>query len=328
MKLVKYLLLPAILSAGLICSSEAQTAGDIKVHNGEKIAFLGDSITQFGWERAGGYVKLVIAGLQSVGVTAVPVPAGISGNTSRDMLGRLDRDVISKKPDWMTLSCGVNDVWHGANGVDLETYKTNIASIVDKAQAAGIKVVILTATMIMENDNPFNQKLAAYNDFLRQLAKDKGLPLVDLNAQFWDVLKAPPAEGSGPVHLTVDGVHMNPQGNMLMARGILEGFGVTPAQVDAYETTWKASPDAAPALGAFSTNTRTGISLDAYNALNKIAVERKVSPVQLQNDLCFAALRAVMKNHEQDATLLSTQIQAELDQEFGRQVEALVKEGK
>lgn len=27
------------------------------------------------------------------------------------MLARLDASVISKDPDWMLLSCGVNDVW-------------------------------------------------------------------------------------------------------------------------------------------------------------------------------------------------------------------------
>ena len=47
-----------------------------------------------------------------------------------DLEARLDRDVISKKPDWMTLSCGVNDVWHGKRGVNLEDYKKNIASII------------------------------------------------------------------------------------------------------------------------------------------------------------------------------------------------------
>ena len=81
------------------------------------------------------------------------IPAGVSGNTSKDMLARLDKDVLSKKPQWMTLSCGVNDVWHGVNGVPLDQYKQNITSIVDQAQAAGIKVVILTATMIGEEDN-------------------------------------------------------------------------------------------------------------------------------------------------------------------------------
>ena len=59
------------------------------------------------------------------------IPAGVGGNTSKDMLARLDRDVLSKKPDWMTLSCGVNDVWHGATGVPLDQYQQNITSIVE-----------------------------------------------------------------------------------------------------------------------------------------------------------------------------------------------------
>ena len=60
----------------------------------------------------------------------------------------------------MTLSCGVNDVWHGEKGIELEDYEKNITDIIDKAQAAGVKVVILTSTMIKEKQStPQNQKL-------------------------------------------------------------------------------------------------------------------------------------------------------------------------
>ena len=45
--------------------------------SGEKIAFLGDSITQGGWGNPAGYVHLVIAGLEANGVKAEPVPAEI-----------------------------------------------------------------------------------------------------------------------------------------------------------------------------------------------------------------------------------------------------------
>ena len=59
-----------------------------------------------------------------------------------------------------------------------------------------IKVVILTSTPIMEDDK-LNGLLAVYNDFLRQLAKDRNLPLADLNAMCWEVLKKnPPAAGA------------------------------------------------------------------------------------------------------------------------------------
>ena len=113
---------------------------EIAIQDGQKLAFMGDSITQGGWSNPGGYVRLVLAGLAANGVKVIPVPAGISGHKSDQMLERLRRDVLDKKPDWMTLSCGVNDVWHGERGVALEPYKTNITAIIDHCQAAGVKV--------------------------------------------------------------------------------------------------------------------------------------------------------------------------------------------
>jgi hypothetical protein len=140
----------------------------------------------------------------------------------------------------MTLSCGVNDVWHGARGVPLDQYKKNITEIVDKAQAAGIKVVILTATMIREDaGNSENGKLAAYNDFLRELAKEKKCLLADLNAEMHKALdegeKAGKKRGT---MLTTDGVHMNTAGNMMMALGVLKGFGLDEAQIAKAKEAW------------------------------------------------------------------------------------------
>lgn len=218
----------ATLLAGLLCV----TAGDIPVKEGEKIAFLGDSITQGGMGPTG-YVTLVIQGLKANGVNATAIGAGISGHKSNDMLARLQRDVIEKKPDWMTLSCGVNDVWHGAKGVPLDQYKQNITQIVEKAQAAGIKVVILTATMITENPkDPNNEKLIPYNDFLRELAKEKKCLLADLNAAMQKDLDEREKAGQKRGKLvTSDGVHMNPFGNVMMASGVLRGFGLDEAQM-------------------------------------------------------------------------------------------------
>jgi len=218
--------------ATLLASLVWMSAGDIPLKEGEKIAFLGDSITQGGMGPTG-YVSLVIQGLKANGVNATAIGAGISGHKSNDMLARLQRDVIDKKPDWMTLSCGVNDVWHGPKGVPLDQYKENITQIVDKAQAAGIKVVILTATMITENPkDPNNEKLASYNDFLRELAKEKKCLLAELNGAMQKELdEKEKAGGKRGKLLTSDGVHMNPLGNVMMASGVLRGFGLTDAQM-------------------------------------------------------------------------------------------------
>ena len=109
----------------------------------------------------------------------------------------------------MTLSCGVNDVWHGANGVPLDKYKVNITQMVEKCQVAGIKVMILTATMIGEDQpNANNQKLVAYNEFLRTLATEKKCLLADLNADMQAAIAKAGADKKGNL-LTGDGVHMN-----------------------------------------------------------------------------------------------------------------------
>ena len=115
------------------CALSACAFGELMVKDGDTLAFLGDSITQQGQRNPDGYVNLVLRALEAEGVKVTAVKAGISGHKSNDMLKRLDKDVLSKKPRWMTLSCGVNDVWHQDKnrGVSLEDYQKNGASLPD-----------------------------------------------------------------------------------------------------------------------------------------------------------------------------------------------------
>ncbi len=216
---------------------------DMAVRPGEKIAFLGDSITAGGARGPAGYCRLVIRGLAELGVEAKMIAAGISGHKSNQMLARLERDVLAKKPDWMTLSCGVNDVWHGKRGVPLAEYKQNITAIVERAQAKGIKVMILTSTMIREDQgNELNKQLLPYNAFLKQLAAKKKCRFADLNAAMQAALDTGPNRPKGN-QLTTDGVHMNAFGNMMMAFGVLRAFGASDSQIHALRGKFEAIPD-------------------------------------------------------------------------------------
>lgn len=211
----------AVMTAGILNA-------DICIKNGDVIAFMGDSITQQGNGSPSGYVNLVMKGLEVSGVKARKIGAGWSGNKSNNMLARLDRDVLKKKPRWMTFSCGVNDVWHGTKGVTIEDYKANVTKIFDKCAAAGVEVIVLTATMIGEDpEGSNNKKLAAYNDWLRAEAKRRNLRLADLNAdmqaQLAEIRKTDKSRGH---KLTRDGVHMAYKGNCMMAWGILRAMGV------------------------------------------------------------------------------------------------------
>jgi len=281
--------LAGCLAAGVLVGMPGATrAAGALIQNGDKLAFLGDSITAQGNSATLGYVRLVAKGLEANDIRVVPIPAGISGHKSNDMLARLQKDVLEKKPNWMTLSCGVNDVWHGPRGVPLPQYKSNITAIVSQAQAAGVKVMILTSTLIKEDvTNEFNRTEEAYNAFLRTLAVEKHCPLADLNADMRAALPgAAPDPALGGNRLTVDGVHMNVWGNQMMALGILRAFGLTDAQLSRARTAWDEIPNAM----------QVGITLRQYRELAKIAQTQHRSVDAVVNEAVSATVSNLLKS--------------------------------
>jgi lysophospholipase L1-like esterase len=282
-------ILTFLITFTVLVFSPLHSRAQILVKPGESIAFLGDSITQFGSQTPGGYVRLVESGLAAQGIAVTVIPAGLSANKSNDMLARLDKDVLSKKPTWMTLSCGVNDVMHGARGVELEAYKTNITAILDRCQQAGVKVVILTATQIgLPVTNAENVKLAAYNAFLRETAKARRLPLADLNAAM--VAEQTSLEKAGVKRaLTGDGVHMNIYGNLVMAKGVLATFGLDDRQLTAVQAKWNQIPD------LFQTTAKIKLSLVELAALEAYAARQNKSVETIVTELSADAVNAAVK---------------------------------
>ncbi|MGC4016420.1 MAG: SGNH/GDSL hydrolase family protein [Luteolibacter sp.] len=316
-----------ILSLVLPAHAETARADDSRVliQSGQKVAFLGDSITAGGWSSPGGYVRLVVDGLAKEGITVTPIPAGVGGNKSNDMLARLDKDVLSKQPDWLFLSCGVNDVWHGANGVPLDAYKANITNIVDRAKAQSMNVIILTATPIGEDDNDNNHKLAAYNDFLRELASQRKLPLADLNASFQAVLK-PLAPTSSSRILTVDGVHMNPEGNVIMAKGCLRAVGVSIERIKGIENQWMDQPNiAALSVQPFDPRPDFNVSLRQYRGMSKVAEKQGTDLGTLVRSLWLRALADTVGLHQRDKVLNAEEVKKEATAKFQANIADLLK---
>jgi len=233
--LITYFSLAALLTLAGTLNCFAVERG-FMLKDGETIVFLGDSITQAGTSTEG-YITLFKLACDVTGHEVKVINAGISGHKSNDMLARLQKDVIGRKPDWVSISCGVNDVWHGERGVPLPDYKRNMTQIADRCLAAGIEVLLLTATPIYENPNSKeNGKLAAYNEFLRQLAKENKVVLCDLNKAFLSVYAMKRGDKN---LLTTDGVHMKPRGNRVMAREIFRALGATRQQINRANWRWE-----------------------------------------------------------------------------------------
>ncbi|MCE9533577.1 MAG: SGNH/GDSL hydrolase family protein [Planctomycetes bacterium] len=193
---------------------------------GDKVIFLGDSITQGGGGPKG-YVTLIKNAFTEKGIEVVN--AGISGNKVPNLQGRLEKDVLAKKPTLVVIYIGINDVWHGAidptKGTTKEKFEEGMKDIVDRIQKAGGKVVLCTPTVIGEKTggaNKLDAKLDEYSDITRKLAKELKLPLVDLRKAFLDHLKSNNPDNKESKVLTSDTVHLNEAGNKLVAETMLK----------------------------------------------------------------------------------------------------------
>ena len=241
---MRFLLACLLLLSFSLSTRAAQNASDPPplLKGVHRIVCLGDSITQ-GGEGPGGYVWLARHYLSAL-YPQQPVEvvnAGISGHKSTDMLARFQRDVLDKKPDLVTISVGVNDVWHGfydnhpegdgPRGIPLPEYRRHVEEMITQAQKIGAKVVVLSTTVIHEDSsNRENAKLKIYNAALRDLAKKHHAAFVDYQKPFWALINAYQKETGGhELLLTVDGVHMNATGNRVMAHTLLTGLGIAPA---------------------------------------------------------------------------------------------------
>jgi lysophospholipase L1-like esterase len=199
---------------------------------GDQIVAMGDSITA-----GGGYLRMTDQVLaEQYPNLKLPkiINAGVSGQKAEDMVKRFQKDVVGKKANVVTISVGINDVWHRLKAPHddkvLATYKENVAKMVDMAQASGAKVILIAPTVIQEDPaTEGNQRLKMYVAAEREVAADKKCTFIDLHQMFLDALAKPPAgiEPDKNKHAyTSDGVHMKPAGDAIMAIAVLKGLGV------------------------------------------------------------------------------------------------------
>ncbi len=196
------------------------------LEDGQKIAFIGDSITA----APDGYVKVFehMMGAMWPGMRLDYINAGVSGNKVTDVLERIG-DVIAQDPDWITLSIGINDVWHGVNGTPIDRFTDCYDEVVRRLQNQTVaQVVLLTTTVIGENlESEANRKLIPYNDFIRETARKRGALLAPMNEEFHKAISGwRKAAGDDDLRFTIDGVHMNPIGNCLMAVTLMRSLGM------------------------------------------------------------------------------------------------------
>lgn len=202
----------------------------------DRIVFAGDSVTDMGSQNpvgecfnnlGDGFVRSTENLLAAIyPETPVRVTnSGISGNTSRDLLARYDRDVLDLKPDWINILIGINDVWRQFDApafdrdwVLPEEYERNVESMIVKSKDK-VKGIFIMTPYFMEpcREDKMRIRMDEYADICRMLAKKHGCTLIDLQEMFDKYF-----EVRHSASIAWDRVHPNRTGAMLIARELLK----------------------------------------------------------------------------------------------------------
>ncbi len=178
------------------------------------IVCLGDSVTGV-YYHTGGYraypEMLELATRKALPSSQVKViNAGISGHSTTEGLARLDRDVLAKKPDLVTISFGLNDMTR----VSEEQFRKNLDTLVARSREAKTAVVLCTPNTVITTGGRPIEKLMRYCDIIRAAGRDLNVPVCDQFASG----EAFRQKDAWSWRLTLsDEIHPNMDGHKLMA---------------------------------------------------------------------------------------------------------------
>ena len=208
--------------------------------NGDRIVFAGDSVTDMGsvqpvadamFDNLGHSYVRVIENLLTASYPDVFLRitnSGTSGNTSRDLKNRFDRDVVDLNPQWVSICIGINDVWRQFDvpampeyACDPVEYEANLREMIEKIKDRVKGVFLITPYYIEPNrKDMMRARMDEYCDICRRLANEYNCILVDFQQMFENFCKIRHSS-----YLAWDRVHPNQIGATLMAKEFLSHCG-------------------------------------------------------------------------------------------------------
>ncbi len=200
---------------------------------------IGDSITDAGRAQpvgeglfgalGTGYVSLVDAALNAwqPELAIRVVNMGLGGNTVRDLAGRWQSDVLDRRPDWVSVLIGTNDVWRQFDSptrpeghVLPDEYARTLDDLVTRTRPH-VKGMVLLTPFYLEpiRTDAMRARMDEYAAIVRQTAERHGTLLVDTQAAF-DAVLAHVYSAT----LAWDRVHPSVTGHMVLARAFLRAL--------------------------------------------------------------------------------------------------------
>lgn len=241
MKMKKTILLT--LLAVCFASANAQQVAPFK--QGDRVCFVGNSITDGGHYHS--YIWLYY-------MTHFPYAdmwmsnCGIGGDTSENILKRLDGDVFAKRPNVITLTFGMNDTGYYEYNSDkaesfgnrrVEWSKGMYKKIEERLKGLTDTRIVLVGTSpyddtskfnkdVFRNKNSYMQKIVAFQD---SAAKANNWEFVDFNHPMTEMNHLFQQQDSTFTICGNDRVHPDNDGHMVMAYLFLKAQGMSGKKV-------------------------------------------------------------------------------------------------
>lgn len=196
----------------------------------DRVAAFGDSITQGSpynlypqnGKTAYGYTPSLHAKINLV-QTAVVENWGISGNTTVDGVNRINSILDFRRPEWILIMLGTNDLW---DGISVQTTIANLRYMINTSRNKGAEPVLANLLPSSVSGHPGHLIPTLVNPQIKALA-------TELSTYFNDVYPLFQAQWS---ILNRDGLHPNIAGYELLATAWCDTLPIC-------------SEDAAPPLG-------------------------------------------------------------------------------
>jgi len=225
------------LAADDLDDDEEEAVAELWVGDGQKLLFIGDSITDCG--RRGpdaplgsGYVRMtceqIIARWPERAITFIN--KGIGGNKVTDLQARWHDDVLANEPDRLTIMIGINDLHShlrgGPDGVSPELFAEQYERLLGRTAAAlACPMILLTPFYISRDTGPDSFRgrvleiMPRYLETVERLSARYGTRLVRLHEIFQHQLRYRDADTFCP-----EPVHPNHTGHMIIAQALLEAM--------------------------------------------------------------------------------------------------------
>jgi lysophospholipase L1-like esterase len=219
-----------VVFASAAALSAGGTTKPVKVKDGDRILFLGDSLTWYGGRDepkkhvTKGYVRIVEETLQKKHKNIEVYWASTGGGTVQTLLSLLDKQVLPKKPTIVVIQIGCNDA-RGSGGK--KKFEAGLEELIDRLHKEKIQVIQCTCTSVGEKHdgtNSADKNLEAFAKVARKVAMRKKVPLNDLRVAFVEHWKKNNPDNKSSGILTYDGNHFNQAGMEFVAQHMLKMF--------------------------------------------------------------------------------------------------------